>query len=495
LNRVSVGKGAAYIYVEVFVASISGYILWLILSKITTPDVIGTSSTVVSFAYILAAIVSLGIPNGLPRHLGKMFSEQKLDDARIFVKASLLLTTIGIVAASATLLVFKDYWFMKSLDFSLVILCILIMGSLSMATLFRYIIISSFRTKLLVSRQLVSSGVRIGLSITLVLMGIGALGLTIAYSLSQILAAVLTAIIVANIFKAFRTTTTISLKESCKSTLEAGIASWIPMSITTLGSQAGTIFVFGVSGSSQAGTYFIAFSLVSALLMIATSLLSAAFPALSAMKDGRKRFSWRIIKISLIISLPISCPLIFYSEDVLGLLGKDYVGGSTILTVLLLSVLPSAVTTGVNTLVYSYGNYRQVLEIGIAVSVPRVMLYFILVPIYGGTGAALSYTLGSIIGFIVSVVIAKNVGLDIFWRDLFFMFSISIGVSIVLFYLQIEFILAIFCTLVISYVLLVKLQIITRPDIQDTVGVLPINISDPAIKTLNRIGKRLSRSY
>ena len=151
---------------------------------------------------------------------------------------------------------------------------------------------------------------------------------------------------------------TFSFKQSCKSIMAAGFPSWLPSAITTIGSQAGTIIVFGTSGSSQAGTYFIAFSIFSAIFMITSSLVSVAFPALSAMGDGRKRFSWRITKISLIVSLPLSCSLIFYSDEILGLLSQDYVRETASLQILLLSILPTAVMTSINTLVYAYGNYK-----------------------------------------------------------------------------------------------------------------------------------------
>ena len=58
----------------------SDIIFWLFLSKIATPEVIRTSSAVISLATILATIVTIGIPNGIQRFLGKSFSEQKLED-------------------------------------------------------------------------------------------------------------------------------------------------------------------------------------------------------------------------------------------------------------------------------------------------------------------------------------------------------------------------------------------------------------------------------
>ena len=229
--------------------------------------------------------------------------------------------------------------------------------------------------------------------------------------------------------------------------------------------------------------------------MITFSLLSAAFPTLSAMQDGRKKLSWRVIKISLIISLPLSSSFIFYSADVLALLGRDYVEGSISLDVLLLSVLPTSVMTGINTLVYTYGNYKQVLGIGIASSLPRTVLYFILVPMYGGMGAALTILLEESLDSSFSIFVTKKIEFKIYWKELVSMLCISIGIAFSLKVIGLNFIAGIPLVIIISYLVFVRMQVVNRLDVQDTLGVLPIRISNPAIKVLNILGKRLNRSY
>jgi peptidoglycan biosynthesis protein MviN/MurJ (putative lipid II flippase) len=145
--------------------------------------------------------------------------------------------------------------------------------------------------------------------------------------------------------------------------------------------------------------------------------------------------------------------------------------------------------------VYSYGNYRQVLAIGLATSIPRTLLYFILVPIFGGTGAAMSYTIGSVIGFIVSIVISKKVGMQIFWKELAYILVIPTTVGFLLSYFGINYIVGIFATLILSYILFLKLLIITRSDIHDSLRILPYSISNPIINIFNILEKKLNGSY
>ena len=132
------------------------------------------------------------------------------------------------------------------------------------------------------------------------------------------------------------------------------------------------------------------------------------------MHDGRKRFVWQTIRISAIMALPLSSSIIFYSNDIMHLIGSNYEKGSSSLQILLLSSFPIIVLSGVETLVFSYGKYRHTLTINLASSIPRTILYIILVPMLGMTGVAISYTIGSVIGFISSIIVdSKYSNVDI----------------------------------------------------------------------------------
>jgi O-antigen/teichoic acid export membrane protein len=489
-NKDSLGKGAAFIYIELTIAALSGYVLWIFLSRITTPDVIGVGSTAISIAIMFTSITSMGLPNSITRHIGKTISDERVEEAKLFLKSSLLLSCISIFACSLIILLLKDHWILKNLGFDLIILTIVLMGASNIATLFRHAIIASFRSKTLVSRQISASIVKIVLSVLLILVGAGGLGLVVGHAASQIVALIVMSFTIIEIFKSSSAKSRITITQACKSVFVGGIPSWIPASVTAIGAQLGPVVVFGTSGAHQAGTYFIAFSILSAVIIIGTSLLTSAFPVLSALVHGRKRLSWRIIKMSLVISVPISSSFIFYSAEILGLIGREYVQSSFALQILLLSVFPVLVSMGVNTLVYSYGNYRQVLSIGLATSIPRTLLYFVTVPLYDGTGAAISYTAGSLIGFIFSVVVAKQVGLVLFWKDLFLILCIPSGIAFILSYFQVSFVIGIVATLIITYVLLIRMRILAKTDVEDSTTMMPPKLSRLTMKLLDVIGNK-----
>jgi len=473
-----------------------GYVFWFGLVKITTPEIIGTASAVISIATIFITVSAFGVPYGLQPLLGKPFSERKFADVKVYLKASLLLVTIGI-AASVTGILLAQEWVVQTfnIDFNLIIVVMVLIASSVIALLFRLVVIASLKTRKLPIIAFISSTTKLVLGIVLVLIGTGTLGVTLGFTFLPVLTSILLAFFILMIFKQSKEKAEIGFGQCVKRIVPASFVIWIPSLISITGLHLGIIIVFGAQGATQAGVYFIAFSIMSVVSVAMTTLMTIALPVLSGMSDGRKRLTWRITKISLIITLPISSFFIFYSEEVMQLFGRRYIEGSLTLEILLLSIFPLAIMTGVNALAYSYHNYRQVLAIGLASSIPRTILYFVLVPIYGGEGAGVALTTGSVVGLIASIIIAKKIGMKLFWKDLILILIIPTVLAFVLAYFEINALVTVLVIFVISYLLFFKLRIIYRSDVQDSLGILPKNMADPLINLLNTIGTKLNRSY
>ncbi|PWU80628.1 MAG: hypothetical protein DLM72_11180 [Candidatus Nitrosopolaris wilkensis] len=489
LNKLEFGKGTIYLFIEAGSILLSGYVFWLILSKLTTTGVIGISSAVITIATIFASIGSLGAPSGVQRFLGRSISKQEDHETKVFVKASLLIVCIGTAVCSAIIFIVRN-WIYDSfhLDFNLLIVTIIILASSAFYGILRSVVIASLKTKILSTMSLVSTIIKIALATSLVLMGVGALGITISIASATILTSVFLSIaVVRRFFKSAGATKEAGLYQSLRIVLAASMAFWIPGLITTIGSQLGTIVVYGSNGASQAGIYFIALSIVTGITLIASALSTIAYPTISAMTDGRKRLAWRITKLALIATLPLSTSIVFYSKDVMQLFGKQYVDGASTLEVLLLSILPGTVLGGVGVLVYSYGNNKRVLIVGLSVSISRTISYFVLVPIFGGIGAALSYTIGTLVGFLVSLIIARTVRMRIFWREVFSIFAIPTGCAFLLSHLGIYYIPGIIGTVLISYVIFSRVRILDKSDLHDALEILPRKIADPTSDLLLKL--------
>jgi O-antigen/teichoic acid export membrane protein len=498
MDKNTIGKGAAYLYVEAVTMLFSGYIYWLILSKIASPSVIGISSTAISFITIFIVGSSIGVAGGIQRFLGKGLAERKIEEIKIFIKSSLFILGIGILGSSIILLILKD-WIYNSfkIDFSLSILLILIMGTSSISSLFRAIIIPSLKTKVITTSSILSTVIKISLTVTLVMMGMGVSGILVGFMLYPIVSSITLSVAIKKYFYNGLNRNKKNLKHNyfhyIKNIMSASVAFWIPGLITTIGSQLGTVFVFISNGSSHAGIYFISFSIVTGITLIMSVLSTIAYPTISSMDDGRKRAVWRLIKLSLLITLPLSNSIIFYSTEIMQLFGSNYTSGSTNLKILLLSILPTSLTLGLGVLVYAYAKNRLVLIIGLFTSIPRVLLYFIFVPIFGGDGAALTFDMGAVIGCIVSIIIANRIGFKIFWKQILLIMIIPAFIAISFKYLNLNLIFVLPITIIISYILLLRLHIIDKEDILDITRILPEKIATPIVVGIMKIFDRLNK--
>ncbi|TLX79335.1 MAG: hypothetical protein E6L00_08210, partial [Thaumarchaeota archaeon] len=212
----------------------SGYVFWFVISKITTAEIskittteiIGNSAAVISLATIFATIATIGVPTGVQRFLGKNFSEEKLENVKVYLKVSLFLTTIGTLACS--FLFFVMTYLMHDIfriDFSLLIIAITLLASTVTSTLFRSLIISSLNTKTLPVVMIISTTIRFVLAIILVSTGIGSLGVVIGFTILPVLASILLAVNIIMIFKPSRGKADIDFMQSLKETLISSTAS------------------------------------------------------------------------------------------------------------------------------------------------------------------------------------------------------------------------------------------------------------------------------
>jgi hypothetical protein len=142
---------------------------------------------------------------------------------------------------------------------------------------------------------------------------------------------------------------------------------------------------------------------------------------------------------------------------------------------------------GISTLVYSYGNYWQVLAMGLGLNVPRVLFYFTIVPSFGSIGAAIAFTTGSLIGFIVSIIIARRIGMMILWKELSLIFVIPSSIAFTLGYFNLTYIIGIPIILFLSVLLMIASRVLTRSEVRESLEILPDRVGRPLIKILNKL--------
>ncbi|CAN5743575.1 hypothetical protein BH23THE1_BH23THE1_34760 [soil metagenome] len=137
-NGGSVRSGAIYIYIETSFSLLLSHIFWILMSKISTPEIIGKSSAIISLAGILAAIANLGIPTEIQRFLGRSFAIVSSNETQYYFLSSFILISFSCFIATLGVLIFSEYilsFFQIEAEFLLI--SILLMISIVYATFFK----------------------------------------------------------------------------------------------------------------------------------------------------------------------------------------------------------------------------------------------------------------------------------------------------------------------------------------------------------------------
>lgn len=463
------------------------------MSKIGNPEIIGIASAVITFSGILAVVSHLGIPTGIQRHLGKSFAQLKAKESQAYFKSSLFVITLSIALVTLIVIILnRPILTVFNIGQEFLMLSLVLMISTAYATFFRGLVVSSLRTRILTIAMFLSGVVKLVLGVIFVFGGLGAFGLLLSFTINQVLVSLILAYSMKgnlqNIEKSEGSSRLQIIDKSIfgpiKSILASSIVSWIPLIVTTIGAQVGTIFIYQSSGSESAGLFFISLTIVTGITSVMYSLFTISFPAMSAMSDGRKRFTLNTIRLSLIIAIPFTSALFFYTEDILGLLGKDYVKGSLTLDILLLSMLPMAIQYGITSLFYSYGDYRKVLYLGLSISLPRIIFYIALIPTLSGVGGAIGYSAGAIVGFLYSILIGHKIGLKIQWRQTILIFIIPMFISFLIEKSEIYYIYGILLSLSVSYLAMFSIKLLKISEIIYIIRMIPAESLFRAIRHL-----------
>ncbi len=486
-------RGGLWLYIDTILTYSIGYIYWLIISRIGGASIVGYASTAISLAIILQTIALLGIPIGLQRFIGKSFGKKRYSELKSYFASSLTFSTITLASTCILIyLLLQPLHNITHLDNIYIILAILLLLFTGInLTLKNFLISIIYITNILIA-DITANSIRLFLGVLLVLKGWGGVGATAGYVFSALTGTILLSFYSTRVLRKFGEGKTKITFKFINDVLKAGFASWLPQVITIIGTQIAVLAVFGFRGAAEAGIYYVAQAILGIVLALPTSLLGLLFPVLSGMDNGRKKATWKIIRISLATSVPISIVAIIYSKFILGLLGQEFTAGWLILSILCLSIPLACIVQGVISLTYAIGLYSMVLTIGLVMSTTRVTLYFLLVPTWGGIGASISFLTGFLTGFFASIYIAHKVKFTIEWKSFITITSIPALIGLLIYLPSLPFYLGIPIILFGTTIAYTRLRVITREDLSIIAkAILPQELIKQIIPKVNPILKIL----
>jgi len=465
-----IARGALWLSIGVVISNFFGFIYWILISKIVSIEAIGKAATIIGLETLIVGLLNLGIPTGAQRFMG--FSYGRNDHAKLseyfytdvlFMFATSLLTGLFFILlglASISIL---------SLDsLSLIFLGILIIFGMGggWSTVGQSFCNTVVKTEYVALSQLTSSLLRLMISLALVFAGCEFVGVMVGYVVASLVFSILQLLLPVRMLRSLgsRFSTSLSSLINC---VKAGVASWLPNILSLFGQWLGVLGVYAFVGLAETGLFFIALTVTSIVVSFSQSILTLSFPMISGMVDGRKRMMSRVVRFSASVMMPITFFLIAYPHAIPMLLGGQYIASSELIRILSIGYILSPIILGYIYYVYAVDRYRDVLTVGLAGTIPRLILYPLMINWYGELGAAIAFSTASPIQLLAVLVNASKINYKLHLRDHLKIIALPCVVSTLMVLLNVSWPIGFVTILLTSYILYARLNMITKDDLRE----------------------------
>jgi O-antigen/teichoic acid export membrane protein len=143
---------------------------------------------------------------------------------------------------------------------------------------------------------------------------------------------------------------------------------------------------YGIS-DSDIGIFYIALMISIVGAGFASSMSFTVIPASS---ESKADLSSGSLRIGLSFTAPVVAALLVAPKDILAILGMEYAAAHTILLVLSMGVLPTAIVMNAISKFNNLGEQRKIIVIGLIQAAVFLTSFVLLVPYHGSLGAAYS---------------------------------------------------------------------------------------------------------
>jgi O-antigen/teichoic acid export membrane protein len=416
-----VARGGVFLFVSSVITYVIGYVYWFLMTRLVDPGVVGIASSVLSLGMLVSGITGLGIPIGVQRFLGQEYSRKDIGRLNAYFWSSFSFSLSSCLFSAIVV------WVVALLKIPLMGFSEIMMILAGFVVLFGFssaieaLFISIVRTDYIASSNLVSSIIKLGSGVFLAYIGLGWFGAVIGVIAS------LASLLLLELFFSLRALRHLGgvrphlSAKALKGSAHAGFVSWLPMVAALFAQQISILMIFGFRGSFETGIYFIALTIFNIVRLVPASFTSILLPVISGVGNGRDEILvWKALKICLALGCPLVAFVAINPNIPLSFMGASYLQGTLVLSILCIGLIPLTYIGVINIFVYAKGDYRKVLILGLVTEITRVLLYLLLVPAYGGLGAAFSFSAGSLPGLGIALYISSRAG-----------FTLSHGKSVV----------------------------------------------------------------
>ncbi|MEM2759476.1 MAG: oligosaccharide flippase family protein [Nitrososphaerales archaeon] len=409
-------RGSYYLILTNFTNLAIGAIFWIIMAKIVDPASVGQAMVVIALATGVIGFTGYGVQVTISKYISEYNARNMKGMSRKVLKLgiSLALGVSGIAGLSIALLsghIAQVAFNNPSLSNLLTFAAIIYIPSQTLIAALAGAFQGSQKMHLTFITYLVYEITRLTLAVALVLEGLSSFGILIGFCIGSVAASLLGYLYL--LPKAVpKTNEGTKVDKGSVHILKFSGLNYFSVGMRTLSAQIG-VLVLGTQSFEWAAFYGISVLIANVVGGILVAVSRAILPTASEeWTRGKKDEFMKVFNTAIRISLLISGFgfLIFMIDPgyVLGILSKSYIEASSALRILVISSIINAIGLIMISLLNAADRAAVVAKIGLLSSSCIIVLTFVLSPMMGLDGAAVSMLVGSSLGLLLAIVMLRK---------------------------------------------------------------------------------------
>jgi len=370
-----IGQGML-LFIDQILVSATNWFYWIIVSRLASTSEIGQATSVYSLVLLIATISQIGLEYPLLKR-SSLHRSQILGT----VLAIELIITSGSIAA-IIFLANTDMYHASLGQYMLVAIALIVLLPISFVGRFALLGISNARGVL--ACDVAATSAKFLTAYILLSMGYGAFGILLSFMITSLVAAI-AMISIAGRQLSLRP---IRNKRRIIEILKEGVSNAPSKLSRTMIIALSVILLasYGIS-DSDIGIFYIALMISIVGAGFASSMSFTVIPASS---ESKADLSSGSLRVGLSFTAPVVAALLVAPKDILAILGMEYAAAHTILLVLSMGVLPTAIVMNAISKFNNLGEQRKIIVIGLIQAAVFLTSFVLLVPYHGSLGAAYS---------------------------------------------------------------------------------------------------------
>jgi len=363
-----------FLFLDSFLVSIGSWIFWLVITKLTSSSELGLAVTVYSLVILVTTLTQLGLEYPL-------LKKSNIQDSQILGTSFMIELLITLASIPFVYIVINTLYDKSVEQFTWISIGLLIIISLEFV--FRFGLLGFSNSKIVLIIDLVGVGIKLSTGFILVSMSLGTLGILLAYLFGGLFVIFTFLYFVKKSFS-FRIGNIRYFKEIIKDALVNTPAKWSKVVFVIL--SVVLLAIFNIS-SSEVGIFYVALMITIVVASFASSMAYMVIPSSTTLK---KDLSSNSLRLSLSLTAPIVVALLVAPRSILSLIGPEYESAVAVLVILAMAIIPSAITANLISKLNNLDKSRLLVFSGLLQIGTFFISFFVLVPIYGTIGAAIS---------------------------------------------------------------------------------------------------------